>query len=471
MQQNAAINPVFFRLGQEVNSPNSSRSMGDAPQIVERPYIDFQAQRELFELWIEQYNAKANALRKQRRKKGEAIDIPECQTIKQSQKQFMFEVIRQVIDQVVSDSKLLRSIGGHILRPDEPFSLYTNNVKLSKRLGNSTRAVRYQVERAFVTGFLIGKAYHGTKCDYELQINPRFLLFFDLKNPDQLPSTSLLGTTREWGFPPHLRKKLPLSQKERTERTSTNKLTSKRTDEREELVGSKQSKESSSESLSREDKRKNTEKRVKTLDDRRKEICPHPALFDPSPSKEHQTRGARPKLETEIRPLVLNFLWSAHSKLWEGRLIYEAEYRRTFEHIVEHYFQNVTTIKGARAQIARLERIIAWQEKFVAIDPENRYTKYPSQFFDWNCVPNEGDYSTARGIGKLLQEKDRKRSLSKAQRTTRNKTRLFRLEAKKWLLDPTDKGYKELLKKTQRLWPEFIPELLQYKSERLADVN
>ncbi|WP_223279618.1 hypothetical protein, partial [Phaeocystidibacter marisrubri] len=70
-----------------------------------------------------------------------------------------------------------------------------------------------------------------------------------------------------------------------------------------------------------------------------------------------------------------------------------------------------------------------------------------------------------------LQEKDRKRSLSKAQRTTRNKTRLFRLEAKKWLLDPTDKGYKELLKKTQRLWPEFIPELLQYKSERLADVN
>lgn len=470
------MNPVFSALGNipgaseriraSLSSIESQNSTSSKRHIIARPFLDFHTQRQLYEEWVEIYNTHMRYIREARQKRGLQ---PKYQLIKSSQLVFIHELTRCIIEQLIEENRLMQSEGGLNLNPTAPYTLWINNVKLANRLNHqSDRTIRNHIKRLQSIGFIVAKRNHGTRADYELDINPEFLLFFDQSNPNVRPVSNLGGHTKEWELPERLRKNEPPYQN--IDRTLNNLLKQSGASALNSKGSMSQKEKSSSSAKSIDSFRKNTPSEEKSIQQRLEAMCPHPALRQTGPFEAYQTKGARRHpLEPQIRPLVQQFLWMAHNKLWENSNVHPAEYQRTFEYIVERYFVRCRNLKEVRALLTKMEQIIDYQWKFVS-QKKSRFTMYPSQFFDLDRTLRENDYSGFKGLWQFAIEKANRKRISEKQKKQWRAKRMYRKTVAEFSLKPTDGAFIALHKKVQRLWPEYTYELHRtYQSIRKAN--
>lgn len=420
----------------------TNRAGNKQSDVIYFPYIDFHTQRQLYEEWIAMYNANIRSIRKERKKLGYP---PKYQLIKSVHLNFIHEVTRCIIEQLREENKTWAYEGGVRLSPDVPYTLWVNNVKLASRLNHcSHKTVWNHIQRLIDLNFILEKRNHGTQSDYELDINPEFLLFFDLSDEKKLPKSNIGGITKEWALPKGFRKK---RQPYQYILTSLNKR----------LKQDGASEQSSS--ANSIEKRKNTPREVKTIQERLDALCPHLALKHPGPFEKFQTEGVpRHPLEEQIRPLVQQFLWMAHNKLWKRSNVKDSEYQRSMEYILERYFTKCKTMQGVRHRLSIMEHIINQQANYVSEKP-NRFTMYPVQFFDMERKLDDGDYSGFKGLWNLTYEKERKKHISGKMKKQWRDKKYFRKAVDEWLDNPTLGRFKALEKKVHKLWPQHRMEL------------
>lgn len=429
----------------------SNRSRNTQPEVIYLPYIDFHTQRQLYEEWIALYNENIRHIRHERKKLGYH---PKYQLIKSAHLNFIHEVTRCIIEQLREENKTWAYEGGVRLNPNAPYTLWINNTKLAARQNHSSyRTVWNHIQRLLDLNFILEKRFHGTRSDFELDINPEFLLFFDLADEKKFPKSTIGGITKEWGIPKGYRQKrqpyqyiIPTLNK-RLKHYEAQKLKADGSSSRTQLTEAKSSKNAL-------DSKKNAPREVKTIQERLDALCSHPGLKEPGPFIKFQNKEApRHPLEEQIRPMVQQFLWMAHNKLWRNSNVKSSEYQKSMEYILERYFTKTLTMKGVRQRIALMEHIIDQQAEFVANEPK-RFTMYPVQFFNMERELNDGDYSGFKGLWRLTIEKERKKQVSGQLKKQWRDKKQFKKAVDQWLDNPTLGGFKALEKKVNKFWPQ-----------------
>lgn len=66
--------------------------------------------------------------------------------------------------------------------PEQPFSLFTNREELAKRSRKSESAIHRQLLRLEEAGIIMMRKFHGVNRNFELLINPEFIIISDLAN-------------------------------------------------------------------------------------------------------------------------------------------------------------------------------------------------------------------------------------------------------------------------------------------------
>lgn len=183
------IPSIQQKLNEVKSTGQTQLSVGNVPQqVIHKPFIDFHRQRQLYEDWMEHHNARVKEVRQQN--KGKQLPT-KYQLIKSNQLMFIYELTRLMIRQLSEENLTWASEGGMKLNPNVPYVLWTNNRELADQLGyRAEKTVWNHIERLKDLGFIVGKKNHGARSNYELHINPEFLVFFDEENPEKVPAAS-----------------------------------------------------------------------------------------------------------------------------------------------------------------------------------------------------------------------------------------------------------------------------------------
>lgn len=461
------IPSIQQKLNEARSREQTQFSVGNVPkQVIHKPFIDFHTQRQLYEDWMEQHNARVKEVRQQN--KGKQLP-PEYQLIKSNQLMFIYELTRLIIRQLSEDNLTWASEGGMKLNPNVPYVLWTNNRELADQLGyRAEKTVWNHIERLKDLGFIVEKKNHGTRSNYELHINPEFLVFFDEDNPEKVPATHLNGIRKEWPIPKRLQEKVQPPQNYK--RTLNKKLINRGADERAVIDSPSLPAPTSSSAAYSIDIGKNTPSEARTLDEKLEALCPHPALKTCGPFTKYQSKGApRHPHEEEIRPLVRQFLWTAHRKLWSERNIYDREYHKVFEYIVERYFVKCKTMEDVQFRFKIMEEVVEMQRKFVEEDSD-RFTMYPMQFFELDRQLSPDDFSGFQGVWTLYCAKVKKARASEKQKRKWRNQKMFKKAMKEFSQRPTKANYIVTAKKVQKLWPEHMSHF-QEIYQRLIRMN
>jgi len=113
------------------------------------------------------------------------------QTLKSVHRALFQDLITQVKGQLNYYRKLFNnSTSALAIDPAQPFVLMTNNKKVQSRTAKDPATVWRNIKRLMDAGVILEKVNHGTRADYELHINPEFLLISDLAANNQQNSES-----------------------------------------------------------------------------------------------------------------------------------------------------------------------------------------------------------------------------------------------------------------------------------------
>lgn len=240
----------------------------------------------------------------------------------------------------------------------EPQELSTNRKALSwveKTIKIDGNTVYRQILRMMDAGVIPQKINHGSQMNFELLINPDFLLIKDLTNPDYKPGSKFLesGNTQN---PPSLNTSFtpePLTPEKELSNNSNIRVDKEfRRSGRNELVKEQEraaKKNSEKEhwgiSQSQNSKPNGIDEKSRQFIQKWKE-------------KEHQVAPAREsKLREYQKGAARWFFWYVMNQLFEGRSINAAHLENTLAYVEQYYFSQCHSLKA----IEHTRKIFQWR--------------------------------------------------------------------------------------------------------------
>lgn len=272
-----------------------------------------------------------------------------------------------------------------VIEDDVPLKLSTNRKALSwveNTIQINGNTVYRQLLRLMDAGVISDKINHGSQMNFELLINPEFLLITDLTNPDYVPSSKFLmdGKTKEkallnTSFTPE-----PLTPEKELSNNSN-------------ITVDKVSLPAVRDGLVIEQERagkKNFEKEHwgisqnqtgnKTgIDEKSREF------IEKWKEKEQQVAPAREsKLREYQKGAARWFFWYTLNQLFEGRSINTAHLENTLSYVEQYYFSNCLSLKAIEHTRRMYQWRIAKAKRNIERHNVNMQWIFPGQYLDLN---------------------------------------------------------------------------------------
>ena len=143
---------------------------------IANPYVKFAICKEAFDNFAQQYNR----------------DRELSKRLRSPHYELFYKIVRFYISRLDSDKKLFGNGSIISMNSNDIPTLRTNNTKLAKELKRNNATIYRQIIRLVDAGVILEKIFHGSNHDFELLINPKFLLIFDVNNPKYVPNTEFL---------------------------------------------------------------------------------------------------------------------------------------------------------------------------------------------------------------------------------------------------------------------------------------
>lgn len=380
---------------------------------VTKPLLSFKLSREAYENFSEIYNHEQDST-------STKLRMPH------------FELFQHLLTIIYADMVRNEDLFAILpLNVEEDYRIGTNAVALGNLMKQSPHSVRRQLSRLIDAGVITAKINHGNNRNFELLINHELLLIGDVNNPNYKANSKFLRN-----------EKMSLKTSEST-RCSLLDIDNRNTLSNQlihcELVD-KYILENVKHKAEAEPKEKGAGKPANTqpkpsdrytqkqfnVDDTAKEkteiLSPKqtepdtlknlPQKFTTNVIKRQKTKLSAEQLKTmtldRYKVMMTNWLLAyALAKLWADKEIYKAEYIKAHQHILDHYWQGLSTY----ADFRRKEMELRWRIDAVARYIEHNNYKmvvYPFKYFDLSNVTS-GFIQT-----KAWYEIDKKRQEKKA---------------------------------------------------------
>lgn len=139
---------------------------------------------ERFDTYCTVYNSAINQMR------GEVSpsERHKYQTIKSVHRALFEDMVNQVKGQMNKFRGIFNGNSEFLgVNPCLPYILHTNRVVIGKRTGKDGATVWRNIQRLIEAGVIVRKVNHGPRSNFELHINPVFLLISDMENPENAP--------------------------------------------------------------------------------------------------------------------------------------------------------------------------------------------------------------------------------------------------------------------------------------------
>lgn len=151
------------------------------------PFIangSFRRIMERFDAFTEVYNKAVNTMRSE----AEPKQRIKYQTIKSVHRALFEDLVNQVKGQMAKQRHTFEDNERFLsINPCNPYVLSTNRVIIGKRTGKDGATVWRNIQRLIDAGVIVHKVNHGSRANFELHINPAFLLISDATNTDYVP--------------------------------------------------------------------------------------------------------------------------------------------------------------------------------------------------------------------------------------------------------------------------------------------
>lgn len=154
---------------------------------IAQPYIDpkdFILHATLFESFMEWYNDQA----RERRKNGERVQL-----IRGTHRETYFALVRMYMKQLKADAKVFHDTPELMaVQVGKLNNLYTNRLDFFNETRKDGTTFYRHLQRFMEMGIVKAKIFHGTRADFEVELNPDFFLVRDAKNPAYRPTSQWL---------------------------------------------------------------------------------------------------------------------------------------------------------------------------------------------------------------------------------------------------------------------------------------
>ncbi len=183
--------PVFFSLSSATGST-----------LVKNPFI---APRQFHSIMAryDSYAHTLNGLVRELRREGQRR-----QTLKSGHRALFQDIVNQIKGQMERHRRLFADTPHFLqLNPLRPYVLTTNRAEIKRRTGKDGSTAWRNLERLQEAGVIVMKVNHGTRANFEIHINPVFLLISDYAAETDAPFDFLQLTTENQASPADLRAK------------------------------------------------------------------------------------------------------------------------------------------------------------------------------------------------------------------------------------------------------------------------
>lgn len=166
-------------MDKNINISAINISVMDKNIKISAPYIkkdgkDFFSYTDIWKNFTEQYNE----------------GRPSREKLKDSHKRIYYTLIRLAKEQIDQRNKILYGSEFMAINSAAPLKVHTNRLELKNRSfgkDKTTRSISNYITRLTDAGVIVGNQFHGTQADFDLLINPDFLLIFDYYQQDYKP--------------------------------------------------------------------------------------------------------------------------------------------------------------------------------------------------------------------------------------------------------------------------------------------
>ncbi len=142
--------------------------------LIKNPFI---APRQFYNIMAryDSYALTYNTLVRELRKDGQA-----AQTLKSGHRAMFQDFVNQIKGQMERQRRLFADTPNFLqLNPCKPYALSTNRAEIKRRTGKDGSTAWRNIQRLHEAGIIILKENHGTRSNFELHMNPVFLLISD----------------------------------------------------------------------------------------------------------------------------------------------------------------------------------------------------------------------------------------------------------------------------------------------------
>ena len=311
--------------------------------IVKYPVLDFKRSLEAYHQFVGEYNK----------------DKPLCEQLRPQHSKLFTRVLTLLSRQYYKRNELFRDTSElRQIDDSKPSELATNRKALSwveKTLQINGNTVYRQLLRLISAGVISEKINHGSQMNFELLINPDFLLIKDLINPEYHPTSKFLNTENtpkqtslNTSFTPeHLTPEKELSNNSiiKVDKESLPAVRDEFVKEQERTQKESFEKEHWGISQSKNSNSKEIDKKSQLLIHQWKEKDQQVAPARESKLREYQKGAAR------------WFFWYTLDQLFEGRSINAAHLENTMAYVEQNYFINCPSIKA----VENTRRLYQWR--------------------------------------------------------------------------------------------------------------
>jgi len=135
--------------------------------------VSFKYSKIIFDRFVDKYNEK---------------NIKEEDKLKAGHRELFYDLLRMYLDIVI---KQRRKYSNATALREIPFPIYTNRLQLRKRLSRNERTLSRYIDRLINAG-VITKQFRGTKSNFIIRINHKYLVVFDENKPNNAPKSRYL---------------------------------------------------------------------------------------------------------------------------------------------------------------------------------------------------------------------------------------------------------------------------------------
>jgi len=443
---------------------------GGAKEIIQHPYLEFNAQKQFNLLFAERYNLHILAKREEAQEDKVAYQgLEPFQSLRSQHIKAMDRLGELAAREMEHRIKHLAIHNLHTLDPNEGLSVFVSNPFLAKDWRTTERSVQRIIKRLRTAGFIEKKIWHGTRAQYELVLSPKMLLTTDLADLDYHPRVELpLGNaagerkTVEWAPEERLKTKWLHIVPSRGN-TSSNLI--------------KPVRKSAPQSGFTAKPERDTREHEGTLEGT-------PESRTGQGNTREQGAGGREKIKA-LKPLAVerqtvttekagnfqNYLLvkaliiylAAERMLWPDREIYPGAADKAVQYIAGRYFQGCRTENAVDERVGQVLHLVKVGQKWKEGDPQRRHHLLPKQFFDLDRKRKHSeDYAGIVGLNKLVKERSKTEKIKESKFKKNKNLHDLRKYIKTYEKQPTIRKSQKLIERVQQTMPEMAPQLERY---------